>query len=311
MKTSARPAKRLVARLLYSSGALRRDLVRLRERAVAVNYHGTPACFAASLKRHLEFYSQYFECLDKDRLSRFIAGTYCPARPGIVLSFDDGLRNQATVAAPLLEEFGLTGWFMVPGAFVDTPSLDQPAFFRKHIRAAADAEHGLREDALAMSWGDVRALAASGHAIGCHTWNHRRLGAGVSEEEVRGEVVLARERIVEHIDQKVDTFCWVGGRPSDYAARAHRAVTQAYSFAFMSMSQAVRPGGDPHSIHRFNVEASYPLDLVRFQVSAFNEAVFAKRRRALEEILAPTSGPVEETSHGENRRRSGARDDGN
>lgn len=135
MTTSARVAKRMLARSLDSSGLLQADFAaRGAATVIAVNYHGTPARWASVLGQHFAFYRDRFECLGEDELLRFLRGELRLRRPGIVVSFDDGLRNNATVAAPLLEEFSLRGWFMVPGAFLDEPEASQPAYFKEQIR---------------------------------------------------------------------------------------------------------------------------------------------------------------------------------
>jgi peptidoglycan/xylan/chitin deacetylase (PgdA/CDA1 family) len=286
MQSSARLEKRLLADALAWSGVLPADLrSRGAGSVIAVNYHGTPASLAPRLRRHFTFYREHFECLGEDDLLRFLGGSLHLRRPGVVITFDDGLRDNAAVAAPLLEELGLRGWFMVPGGFVDEPAAAQPAFFKEHIRPSPTLEHPAEVPAAAMTWAGVRALAERGHVIGCHTWTHCPLGPASSPETIEAEVVRARETLEEKLGRRVRTFCWVRGQVGDYSAAAHRAVARAYDLAFMTMSSALHPGSDPLALHRFNVEASFPLPVVRFQISRLNEAAFAGRRRAVEAIV--------------------------
>jgi peptidoglycan/xylan/chitin deacetylase (PgdA/CDA1 family) len=295
VQSSARLSKRILADALALSGLLRADLAsRGGDTVIAVNYHGTPAALAPRLARQLAFFRERFECLDEDGLLRFLRGSLRLRRPGVVITFDDGLRDNAAVAAPLLEELGLVGWFMVPGAFVDAPAASQPAYFQEHIRPSPTVEHPAEVPAAAMTWDGVRALADRGHVVGCHTWSHRPLGPSAPAQVVEEEVTMAREKLEGKIGRRVRTFCWVRGQVGDYSAAAHRAVERAYDLAFMTMSGAIHPGTDPRALHRFNVEASFPLPTVAFQVSRLNEAAFAKRRRAVEEIVrgirpAPTA----------------------
>jgi len=276
--------KRALAGLLDRAGVLRADLAaRGRQRVTAVNYHGTPERLARRLERHFAFYRERFECLGEGALLAFLGGALRLRRPGLVLCFDDGLASQARVAAPLLEAAGLRGWFMVPGGFVDEPPGSQAAYFRRHIDPAADRD--ARAELAAMTWSEARALAARGHVIGCHAWSHRLLGADASGEVVREEVTRARERLEERLDRSVRTFCWPRGRVGDYSPAAHRAVASAFSLAFTAMSRAIRPGDPPLCLHRFHVDASFSLRVVRFQISRLNEAWFARRRREVERLL--------------------------
>jgi peptidoglycan/xylan/chitin deacetylase (PgdA/CDA1 family) len=284
MNSSARREKRLLAGAL--DPLLRADLAARGPRSViAVNYHGTPASLAPALERHFAFYREHFQCLGEDDLLRFLRGETSLSRPGVVISFDDGLRDNASVAAPLLEKYGLVGWFMIPGRFVDEPEATQDAYFKEHIRPSPTLEHPAGVPARAMTWPGVRTLAERGHVIACHTWSHVPLGPSVSAELVEDEVVRARARLEERIGRPVRSFCWVRGQVGDYSALAHRAVQRTYDLAFMTMSRVIEPSTDPLALHRFNVEASFPLPVVRFQISRLNEQAFAKRRRAVEAVI--------------------------
>ncbi|MCC6523803.1 MAG: polysaccharide deacetylase family protein [Polyangiaceae bacterium] len=237
------------------------------------------------LERHFAFYSERFQCLDEVGLLRFLTGGLSLRRTGIVVSFDDGIRDNAEVAAPLLERFRLVGWFMVPGGYIDSPLAAQPRFYRQRIRAVPDAEHPADGSGHAMTWPDVRSLADRGHVVACHTWSHRTLGVDVSAADVDDEVLVARDRLAAAIGRPVRTFSWVRGFPGDYSALAHNAVCRGYDLAFMTMSSAIHRTSDPHVLHRFNVEASFPLPVLRFQISRLNEAAFARRRRSVERAI--------------------------
>lgn len=259
--------KRVLAAVLDRTGILRADLaLRGPEAAIAVNYHRTPQHFGRSLEAQFAFYRDHFECLGEEDLLHFLAGSRRLSRPGIVISFDDGHRDNATVAAPRLEALGLRGWFMLAGGFLDEPG---------QTGGSADA----------MTWEDARALVKRGHVIGCHTWSHCPLGPRVSRQRAEDEVALAKRRLEAKLGCRVRTFCWVRGRVGDYSARAHRLVSQEYDVAFMTMGRAIHPGTHRLELHRFNVEASFSLPLVRFQISRFNEAAFARRRRAVQAVV--------------------------
>jgi peptidoglycan/xylan/chitin deacetylase (PgdA/CDA1 family) len=226
----------------------------------------------------------------------FLADRRTLSRPGLVITFDDGLRDNGEVAAPLLDRFGLVGWFLVPGAFLDSTPETQREYCLTHIRGDARFEQAGDDPACAMTWEVVRALAARGHAIGCHTWTHRTLGRGTPASVIEAEVVAAQHRLADRVGRSIETFCWVRGRVCDYSADAHAAVARAYALAFMTMGSPLRRGTNPLALHRFNVEASWPLSLVRFQTSRFMEAWFLRRRHAVEreirraELRPGTSG---------------------
>jgi peptidoglycan/xylan/chitin deacetylase (PgdA/CDA1 family) len=268
-----------MASILDRAGLLEVDARRRGNRSViAINYHATPARDEARLREHFAFYRERFECLDEGSLLDFLAGSRVLTRTGIVICFDDGHRDNAEVAAGLLDEYGLRGWFMLPGAFLDTAESSQPEYFARHIRPGGGAP------TFAMSWHAARELVRCGHAIGCHTWSHQPLGPA-AERVAEEETVRAKERLQDRLGSRVRTFCWARGRVEDHSVHAHRLVTGAYDLAFTSMGRAIRPGDSPHVLFRFNVESAYDLRLVRLQMSRMTEGFSARRRASIGDAL--------------------------
>lgn len=85
-----------------------------------VNYRNTPAGMAGQLERELAAYAQRFASVTFDDLERFFdTGTWGLERPGFLPVFYEGYRNNAEVAAPICNELGVVGWFLVAKAFID------------------------------------------------------------------------------------------------------------------------------------------------------------------------------------------------
>ncbi len=283
MDEGVRWEKRLLARALAATGTSRallaaQSLLRRGEYIRVVNYHGTPPADAASFERQVAFLAEHFAPVSAADLARFFEeGVWRAAKPGLIVSFDDGLRSNAEVAAPVLERHGLVGWFFVPVGFVDAPADGQLAFADEHqIRV----DHAYPDGRIAMSWADLRAIAAR-HVVGCHTRSHLRLAPDVPPAVLEDEIIAARADLATGIGRPVDAFCWVGGEEASYSAEAARVIRRAgYRFGFMTNNAPLRPGDDPLHIQRTNVESSWSLDVLRFQLSGVMDlAYLAKRRR--------------------------------
>jgi peptidoglycan/xylan/chitin deacetylase (PgdA/CDA1 family) len=94
-----------------------------------------------------------------------------PPRPTIVsLSFDDGSRSQYALR-PILLDHGMRATFFINSGLVD------------------------RNDGSAMTWVQLRGLAADGNDIGGHTISHRNL-LRLSSPERRREVCEDRDRLL-------------------------------------------------------------------------------------------------------------------
>jgi peptidoglycan/xylan/chitin deacetylase (PgdA/CDA1 family) len=109
-------AKDVALRILSAAGVPALARRRTRRRLAILMFHGveakplSPPCQyvidAATLRRELEFVSRRFHVLPlEEALERLRAGTL-PDRAA-ALTFDDGTRNVATHAAPILRDLGL------------------------------------------------------------------------------------------------------------------------------------------------------------------------------------------------------------
>lgn len=115
---AARPAvKNLAAGLLCAAGVPAFARRRHRDAVAIVMFHGvedeplTPVCRhvlgSALYRRQLEYIRRHFNVLPlKEALDRLAGGTLPPR--ALSITFDDGTRNLATHAVPVLRELGLS-----------------------------------------------------------------------------------------------------------------------------------------------------------------------------------------------------------
>ena len=266
--------KRLAAALIglvpHQCAVAVQGLVAGRPFIRAVNYHATPEADAGRFRDHLEFYRRHYSDVTYDDLCGLLDhGRWTKPKPGLLLSFDDGYRDNATVGAPLLEEFGFTGWFFVPSCF------------------AADAHDGTggnQPPRPTMTVEQLRQLATR-HVVGSHTRTHCRLRASEGAERLRREIVDSKAELASLLGRDVETFCWVGWEEDTYCEAAARFVEEAgYRFAFMTNSVPTTARTHPLQIQRSNIEAEYPLSLVKFQLAGLMDVLYAQKRRRVNQL---------------------------
>lgn len=262
--------------LLRAQAALWHPYVR------ALNYHDVPRSEAAAFERQLDFYARHFVPVGLEELLALSLGRWPHARPGLLLSFDDGLASHAQVVAPLLEKHGFPGWFMVPTGFVDTPASEQVAFAREH--AITPRETPLADGRVAVSWDELRRMAGR-HVIGCHTVDHVRFRSELAPGEFLRETAVAKERLESELGETVEVFAWVGGEEASYSRAGAEAIRKAgFRVGLMTNSRAFRPGHDLLQVQRTNVESSYSPELMRLHLSGFYDALYRPKRRRVESL---------------------------
>lgn len=89
---------------------------RRMECARVVIFHGTPHDRAAELERQLRYLLRHFTVVDLGELVRRMDGGPGSLRRLVTVTFDDGIRNNVTVAYPILQRLGVPATFFVcPG----------------------------------------------------------------------------------------------------------------------------------------------------------------------------------------------------
>jgi peptidoglycan/xylan/chitin deacetylase (PgdA/CDA1 family) len=248
----------------------------------AVNYHDVAPAQAAAFEEQLLFFKAHYDVIGAATLESFLDGGKLSGRPGMILTFDDGLRSHAEVVAPLLERHGLVGWFMVPGGFVDEPPLTQRQYAVEH--RIPHAAHDYGDPRVALSWPDARRLARS-HVVCCHTWSHRRLSASLTPNDLTAEIPLARHRLEAALDREVSAFAWVGGEEDSYSAAAADAIARAdFRLSFMTNNQVIQHDTNPLQLQRTNIEASDPMAVVRFQLSGALDVAYRRKRQRVNQL---------------------------
>ena len=278
------PRKRQLARMLDRAGVLRASLgvqARWGPYVRCLNYHSVPRELADGFARQLRWFGEHFVPVGWKELLDLHDGHWPHARPGLLLSFDDGCRSHAEVAAPLLEQHGFVGWFFVPAAFPDADVEGQRYYAREHsISAWSDGD-----PRVALTWDEVRYLDQH-HVVGCHTLDHLRLSAELGEPELRRQILGGKQRLEEQLGHAVESFSWVGGEEWSYSAPAARCLADAgFRAVFGTNNRTFRPGQDLLRIERTNVEADYEPALLRFQLSGLMDLAYAPKRRRLERAL--------------------------
>jgi peptidoglycan/xylan/chitin deacetylase (PgdA/CDA1 family) len=126
---------------------------------------------------------------------------------------------------------------------------------RLGVDIPADAPLGCE----ALTWPELRAMAAEGLEIGAHTRTHPILSSVESPEEIMNEIGGSKRRIEEALGLKVRHFCYPNGRREDYNAAAIGSVRAAgYETAVTTQGGLVKMGADPLQLNRLGVDPEQP-----------------------------------------------------
>lgn len=103
----------------------------------------------------------------------------------VVLTFDDGYEDAATVATPILAKYGERGTFFVSAGFVGTP---------RHV-----------------SWREMRAMAAAGMENACHGTFHLDLST-LDRAGQTGEIAHCVATLTKYLGRRPVSYAYAAGK---------------------------------------------------------------------------------------------------
>lgn len=225
-----------------------------------VNYHNTKDENKANFIKQAEWYSKHYDNVTYDDFELFMSGQkHFDNKPGIMLTFDDGLIGNKLVAKEVLEKYGFTGYFFVSSDLI--------------------GESGY------MSCDDLKELIQNKHIIGCHTATHHRMNVDDSKDVLNKEIVESKKKLEAILSSPIDIFCWVGGEEEHYTKNASDMIKEAgYKYSFMTNSDVLVHGCNPLQIQRTNIEDSWSMSLVKLQLSGFQDKRYKKKRERVNQL---------------------------
>lgn len=155
-------------------------------------------------------------------------GEPLPDKP-IMLTFDDGYRGVATVAAPMMSQYGFVGT-----AYIITDRIAES-------RNAAPTW---------LTWSQLRLLEKRGWDIGSHTVSHTEIPS-MSPEAALKTLRQSRFALERHLGHPVQWFCYPAGSVD---AKSVEAVKKAgYVLATTTKSGDTLSAQDPLQLERIRI----------------------------------------------------------
>jgi peptidoglycan/xylan/chitin deacetylase (PgdA/CDA1 family) len=249
-----------------------------------VNYHSTPEVFMPSFEKQLAFYQKYYSNTSaKDLKSLLNDKTWNKQKPGIILSFDDGLKNNKDFALPLIEKYGFTAWFCIPPGFTKD---NQQLLIDENSTLKMYGINTIAKESITMTDVEIQEVSIK-HEIVCHTQSHIRLPKSVSDDQIlHTELIESKNDLEKIINREIEGFCWVGGEIENYSLKAHQIIKKNYQYSFQTNNFPVTRKTDSYFIDRNNIEVWISFPLFLLTLSGFYDYVYRKKRKKVKQLLS-------------------------
>jgi len=219
-----------------------------------VHYHFVFDDEIESFRRQLAYFAAEFEPVSLTQAVERLRERRSTGRE-LVVTFDDGFRNQLTNAALPLREAGFNACFFLITDLVSATDGDAARICRERLHLPRPVEP--------LTWDDAAALVEQEHEVGSHTVTHPDL-ATLAAAELDRELRTSKELIEQRLGRQVAHF----SAPYGDATRFTPAVSEAARAAgYASCATALRgpnEASDVYALHRDHVAAGWPVGDLRY-----------------------------------------------
>lgn len=224
---------------LYSGYVPLRDAILAalgRSRVVILYYHriGPRDVLtrpAEEFRRDLADLKRRYECISLTELCERLRSGAPFRRRTVVVTFDDGYRDNFLEAVPLLQAAGIPATFFVATGFMGGERVfphDAPAAAGEALPGAATGEAHPK-----LTWEYLRAMEAAGFEIGSHTVEHTNMGRA-DAATIIWELTHSLATLDRELGARPRAFSFPWGKPGDCAPEAVQAARQAGYYAVLS-----------------------------------------------------------------------------
>lgn len=185
----------------------------------------------ANFEAHLQYLKDngYHSISLHQLLLNLTRGEPLPERP-IILTFDDGYRDNYENAFPLLQKYGFTATFFLITNFIDE---GRPAY---------------------VTWEQVKQLAQAGNEIGAHTRDHPDL-RGKDIDFLVWQILGSKEAIQNGAGITPRFFSYPSGKYDDNVIAV---LASAHYWGAVTVTQGVHQSSDmPLELQRIRIDGSY------------------------------------------------------
>lgn len=210
-------------------------------------YHSIDGCSTSEFRRYAVDPSLFAEqmaalseagctTLTATQVARVRSGSMQRPSAPVALTFDDGFRDFADNALPVLRELSLTATLFVPTGFVGSSS--------RWLVAEREQQRAL------LTWAEIAALPATGVEVAGHGHTHQQMDLLTARRAAK-EIALCKAMLEDNVQEAIRTFAY----PFGYSSRRVRELVRSQGFeaAFMVADLCSSDRDDRFGIPRLTV----------------------------------------------------------
>ncbi len=217
-------------------------------------------------KKHLQFYKKLgFQTLAFSDLKKYKSAEKnfksFPKKP-LILTFDDGYKDNLEHASPLLKEFGFKAQlFLLADSKIDSNQWDH---------SESEKPHEIVSGMDRLKWNE------SAFEIGSHGFSHQKI-TQMSEAEARLELRKSKQDLENEFKKNIPVYAFTYGDTSLEAAKW--ALEEGYDYAVNTDTGGQLLEEDPYRIFRVNIFPNESFFSLFKKTSSWYRTYYFRKRK--------------------------------
>jgi len=252
-------------------------------------YHDIPESEESAFRQQLEVLAKRWNIISPEIFEAMVTGDELVVGRNLLISFDDGLYSNRTVAENVLQPMGIQAIFFVISDFVGIIDPEESKrYISDHLIPGSSPEN-IPSEWRNMQWKDLEYLVQHGHTIGCHTRTHRRLSDCHDDSVLRDELVHSADVIARRLSVSVKHFAFTFGDINSLSQESLGIAMQRYEYIHSGIRGDNKSDVSPFAIRRDAAAYQLPNNDYRLfdnrLIGAFLEGFIDFRYKAAGRLL--------------------------
>lgn len=231
-----------------------------------LNYHGTPEKFLKNFEKQIVFFKKNFEIISAKDLELFYWGKLKSNKPLLLITFDDGIKNNLH-ALKILNRENIQAFFFIIPNFINTAQKEQKNYFISNIRPQYNPNIEIQdEDFQALNWDELKNMLSKGHIIGSHTLTHTLIANKSPLENSKSEIEQSKIVIENTLQSTVTSFCSINNTLESVSNKEAELIKKHYQYHFTTIPGRNYSTSNTLYIKRVNIESHWLLGAVKYAI---------------------------------------------
>lgn len=217
-------------------------------------------------EQHIKYLTDNWNIISVEDMMQALIDPASVPPNSLVITFDDGYKDNYSEAAPILEKFSTPACFFLPTAFLDG-----------EVDLIGKNKWG------PLTWDQVREMNGTPlFSFGAHAHTHTSLSHMPGKDAVQ-EVLISKDILEQKIGQPMKYFAYPNGQASDISNDAIQAVCDAgYEAAFSTFWHTHNSQANRLMLNRVMINGDDCLETLRLKCEgAYNYLYVIAKIRAL------------------------------